>query len=135
MTSKERVIAALQHREPDRVPTGENQVDGALVERILGRRTLYNAGWDEVGALWAGRRDEIVRDYCDVHVELPRALEWDFVRVPVVPAIGSYNRPEMTGPYSWIDETGHEVTIASNQSEAYHLLGEPSVDASVWLHA
>ncbi len=111
MTSKERVIAALQHREPDRVPTGENQVDGALVERILGRRTLYNAGWDEVGALWAGRRDEIVRDYCDVHVELPRALEWDFVRVPVVPAIGSYNRPEMTGPYSWIDETGHEVTF------------------------
>jgi uroporphyrinogen-III decarboxylase len=111
MTPKDRVIAALSHQEPDRVPTGENQVDGAMVDRILGRHTLYNAGWEEVEALWSGKRDEIVRDYCDVHVELPRALDWDFVRVPVVPATGHYQRPEMTGPYSWIDESGHEVTF------------------------
>ena len=44
MTPKQRVIAALKHQEPDRVPTGENAVDGALAVEILGRPTLYNAG-------------------------------------------------------------------------------------------
>ena len=47
MTPRDRVIAALNHQEPDRVPTGENQVDGAIVDRILGRHTLYNAGQSE----------------------------------------------------------------------------------------
>ena len=111
MMPKERVIAALNHREADRVPTGENQVDGALVAAILGRETLYNAGWREMEALWGGRRSEIVRDYAAVHVDLARALEWDYVRVPVVPADRVYRRPEMTGSYSWIDEAGYEGTF------------------------
>ena len=111
MTPKERVVAALEHREPDRVPTGENQVHGGLVEQILGRPTLYNAGWREIEALWGGRRDEIVADYCAVHVDLPRALEWDYVRVPVVPADREYHPPEMTGPYTWLDDQGYEVTF------------------------
>jgi hypothetical protein len=34
MTLKERVIAALRHIERDRVPPGENGVDGRLVEQI-----------------------------------------------------------------------------------------------------
>jgi uroporphyrinogen decarboxylase len=109
MTSKERVIAALQHQEPDRVPTGENQVDGKLIEQILGRATLCNRGWQELEALWDGRRDEIVQDYCRVYVDIPRKLEWDYVRIPVVPAVGEYHRPQMTGPYSWINAQGHEM--------------------------
>jgi hypothetical protein len=44
-------------------------------------------------------------------VELPRILEWDYVRVPVVPTQREYHRPRMTGPYSWIDAAGHEVTL------------------------
>ena len=43
MLPKERIIAALAHEEPDRVPTGENEVDYELVEQILGHPTLYNA--------------------------------------------------------------------------------------------
>ncbi len=35
MTPKERIIAAIRHEEPDRVPTGENAVDYELVERIF----------------------------------------------------------------------------------------------------
>ena len=50
MTPKERVIAALRHIEPDRVPTGENGVDGRLVEQILGRQTLFNMGTKELEA-------------------------------------------------------------------------------------
>ena len=109
MIPKERVIAALEHREPDRVPTGENAVDYELVEAILGRTTLYNARWREYQALWDGRRDEIVADYSRTHIELVRALEWDYVRVPAVPAAGEYTRPTMTGPYSWLDARGREV--------------------------
>lgn len=109
MLPRERVIATLHHREPDRVPTGENAVDGELVEQILGRPTLYNARWREQQALWDGRRDEIAADYGTAHVALVQALEWDYVRVPVVPAARPYHRPTMTGPYSWIDEQGREV--------------------------
>jgi uroporphyrinogen decarboxylase len=112
MTPKQRVIAALNHQEPDRVPTGENAVDYELVERLLGRPTLYNARWREFQALWDGRRDEIVADYGTAHVELVRALEWDYVRVPAVPRAGDYSRPTMTGPYSWLDERGREIHYA-----------------------
>jgi uroporphyrinogen decarboxylase len=109
MKPKDRVLAALHHEEPDRVPTGENAVDYELVERILGRGTLYNSRWREFVALWDGRRDEIVADYGSAHVGLVRALEWDYVRVPVVPAKKEYHRPTMTGPYSWLDDEGNEV--------------------------
>lgn len=111
MLPKNRVIAALQHEEPDRVPTGENAVDYELVEQILGHSTLYNARWRELQALWDGRRDEVVADYGAAHVELVRALEWDYVRVPAVPARSARapHRPAMTGPYSWLDEAGREV--------------------------
>ena len=110
-TPKERVIAALEHREADRVPTGENQIDGHLVEQILGQPTLYNIGWAEMEALWDGRRDTIVADYCTAHVEVPRALEWDYVRVPVVPVDKEYRRPQMTGQYSWLDDQGRELSM------------------------
>jgi len=111
MKPKDRIIAALHHQEPDRVPTGENQIDGKLAGEILGRPCLFNTGWQELEALWSGRRDELVADCCAIHVDLPRVLEWDYVRVPAVPAAGEYRRPEMTGPYSWLDDQGYEVTF------------------------
>lgn len=111
MTPKERIIAALAHREPDRVPTGENQIDGTLVQEIVGHPTLYNMGWVELEALWDGRRDELVQDYCTAIVETARALEWDYARAPVVPAKRDYQRPQMTGQYSWIDHEGFEVHL------------------------
>ena len=43
MTSKERVIRALQHKEPDRVPTGEMGVDYTIAEKLVGRKTYYRA--------------------------------------------------------------------------------------------
>jgi uroporphyrinogen decarboxylase len=111
MTGRERIIAALAYREGDRVPTGENQVDPNLVRQILGRPSISSTGRAELEALWDGRRSKLVADYCATHVELPRVLEWDFVRVPAVPAAREYVRPEMTGPYSWIDAEGFEVTL------------------------
>ena len=114
MNSKQRVLTALNRHQPDRVPTGENAADCDLVEQILGHSTLYNARWRELQALWDGRRAAIVADYGTTHVELAHALEWDYVRVPVVPPDKEYRRPAMTGPYSWLDEDGHEVQCDPN---------------------
>jgi hypothetical protein len=36
------MLHALHHEEPDRVPTGENDIDYVLAEQVLGRTTLYN---------------------------------------------------------------------------------------------
>lgn len=109
MVPKDRVIAALHHEEPDQVPTGENAVNGAFAEQILGHSTLYNAGWREQEALWEGRCAQIAADYGSTHVELVHALQWDYVRVPVVPADKKYRRPKMTGSHSWLDDEGYEV--------------------------
>ena len=109
MKPRDRVIAALNHQEPDRVPTGENAVDYLLVEEILGHGTLYNSRWREVEALWQGRRAEIVADYITVHIDLVKTLGWDYVRVPVVPRDREYTRPVMTGPHSWLDDEGNEL--------------------------
>jgi uroporphyrinogen decarboxylase len=111
MKPRDRVIAALQHREADRVPTGDNQVDPRLVGEILGRPTLASTGREELEALWNGERHRVIADYCADHVELPVALDWDYVRVPFMPAAVEHPRLETTGPYSWIDSEGYEVTM------------------------
>ena len=60
MTPKERVLAALRHREPDRVPTGEFATDYSILEQALGRPTFWRAKRRYTEALWDGRRDEVV---------------------------------------------------------------------------
>lgn len=107
MLPKERVIAALEHREADRVPIGEQGVDWEVTDRALGVQTLYRAKWRQYTALWEGRRDEIAESHWRDLVGLTRKFEWDFVVVPTVPARkGSYYVPETLGDYTWRDETG-----------------------------
>jgi uroporphyrinogen decarboxylase len=83
-------------------------MDGLLADHILGKTLLYNKGWEELEALWAGERRHLVDDYITALVELPRTLEWDYVRVPAAPPARDYPKPWMTGPYSWIDDQGRE---------------------------
>ena len=107
VTPKSRVVAALEHQKPDRVPTGETAVDYTITERALGRKTLYRAKWREYTALWEGRRDEIVDSYKRDIVDLARRFEWDIVTVPLVPlSQQKYKRPEFLAPYTWRDEAG-----------------------------
>jgi hypothetical protein len=127
MTPKERVISALQHREADRVPNGENLLDGRLAEAILNRQLLFNTGWKEMQALWNGERDAVVRDCGQALSELPRALEWDYVRVPAVPAAGPSRPPRMTGEYSWIDEQGIEYRMNPESGSALMRTGFPDL--------
>ena len=81
ITAKERVKTALAHQEPDRVPVGEMGIDYPIVEQVLGHETFYRAQGKERAAIWAGRRDEVVRSQKKDLVALVRALEWDIVPV------------------------------------------------------
>ena len=107
MLPKERVIAAFEHREPDRVPIGEQGVDWEVTDRALGVKTLYRAKWRAYTALWEGRRDEIAESHSRDLIGLTRKFDWDFVVVPTVPAKqDSYPKPEMLAEYTWRDERG-----------------------------
>lgn len=130
MKPRERVQLALQHREPDRVPTGENAVDCTLIEEFLGRPTLCNARWRELQALWDGRREEIVADWVSATVDLAAALEWDYVRVPVTPVDRPYAPPRMVGPYAWLDEEGRRVRFHPDSGSIATLdrQPEPEID-------
>jgi uroporphyrinogen decarboxylase len=107
MTPKERVLAALRHKEPDRVPTGEIGVDWTIVEQALGRESFLRAKWKELTALWDGRREEVVASYKRDLVDIARAFEWDVVPVPLAPRRRErYGWPEIVGPYTWKDGAG-----------------------------
>ncbi len=93
------------------MPTGENHADPHMAEEILGRPSLAYSGRAEREALWNGERERVVADYCAISRDIPPALGWDYVRVQAAPADVEYVRPQITGPYSWIDEEGYEVVI------------------------
>jgi uroporphyrinogen decarboxylase len=121
MTGKKRILMALNHREGDRVPTGENQLHGELASEIVGYKTLYGSGFEELKALWEGRREDVVNDSVRTLVDLPRKLEWDYVRVYAAPSKKKYTMPKMTGPYSWIDpESGREISFNPKAGNIMH---------------
>ncbi len=88
MLPRERVFAALEHREADRIPWGECYVDYNVYEDILGRETLEQAKIKQTQAYWDGRRDEVVECTKRDRLDLVRALEMDIVFVGGVPAKG-----------------------------------------------
>lgn len=75
MTSKERVFAALEWREPDKVPLGDFAIDYDTVERILGRETYVRAKAKTTIAYWEGRRDDVVESLKRDIPELFRRLD------------------------------------------------------------
>lgn len=81
MLPRERVFAALDHREGDRIPWGEHWIDYNVFEDILGRPTLCHAKMRETQAMWDGRRDEVVADKKRDILDIVRALDMDIVMV------------------------------------------------------
>lgn len=130
MLPKERVIAALSHREADRIPIGEMAADYTIVEQAIGRRTYYRSKWREYMAYWQGRRDEIVHSYITDIVDLVKTLEWDWVGVPLVPPRKDrYVMPEFLGDYMWRDESGR-VKQYSPESEG-HAMTVQEIEMSI----
>ena len=122
MLPKERVIAALEFKTPDRVPVGETGVDYTITEAALGRPTLYRAKWKELTALWRGRRDEYVESCKRDIVDLARKLEHDIVPVFLVPSRHQpMPQPEFIADYRWRLPDGR-VYAFSPESEGHPFL-------------
>ena len=114
MLPRERVIAALEHREPDRIPWGEHSIDYNVYEDILGRETFVQAKMRETQALWDGRRDEVVASYKRDRLDLVRALAMDIVFVGGVPPEGYHPQPlEKVDEVTYRDGGGNLYRVSS----------------------
>lgn len=113
MNGKERVLAALSHREPDRIPWGEHSIDYNIYEMVLGHKTLMRSKFREDMAYREGRRDEVIACYKRDTVDLIRALDMDLVTLtPNVPK--DYAPPPLIkiGEDSYTDEDGRFYKVS-----------------------
>jgi len=114
MLPRERVFAALEHREPDRVPWGEHSIDYNVYEDILGRETFVQAKMKQTQAYWDGRRDEVVENCKRDRLDLVRALEMDIVFVSRVPPKGHHPKPmEKLDEETYCDDHGNLYRVSS----------------------
>ncbi len=86
MNPKERMRAAFSHREPDRVPVGEIEINEPVATQILGREAWVGYGGSHRGKRFnemalAGRLDEYYAREAVDKVELARKLELDFLTI------------------------------------------------------
>ena len=108
MTPKERVIAALEHREADRVPTGEFATDHSVIDQALGRPTFWRGKRRYTEALWEGRRDEVVESMKRDIVDFTLKAGLDMAPVGAVPHKDFPIRaPKQIGEGLWEDERGN----------------------------
>ena len=110
MLPRERVMATLDNKEPDRIPWGEHLIDFNIYEAVLGRHSLVNSHFKEREALWQGRRHEVVTHYKRDLPELVEALELDMVTLPGSNSIPSENNipqaMQKIGEDTYQDEDG-----------------------------
>lgn len=121
MTSRERIEAALKHKEPDRTPIFEYLLGSPVADVILGRRfedpTIYSGGWnamvDEMG--W----ESSIRKYAIDRVELAQKLNHDMICIfnnPLAP--GQKFPPGHVDPISILD---HKEELAKDPLEVFEL--------------
>jgi hypothetical protein len=94
MTPRERVVAALEILEPDRVPLFEMHVPTIMAREILKQKRALMGGSDVCYRLISQGADvnEINRTIADEHIRCARALDLDFIRVPAAFLPGSQVR-------------------------------------------
>jgi len=108
MTRKERVRAAIEHREPDTVPIAEWIIDYEPASLVLGRPTFLRGKARLAHALWAGRRDEVVASVKRDLVELVRRLDLDMVCADLTYPRGlTWEPPEQVDHETWRDRHGN----------------------------
>jgi uroporphyrinogen decarboxylase len=120
MISKERVLAALEGRIPDRVPHGEFAIDFDTVQKILGHETYLRAKAKSQIAFWEGRQEEVAESYLKDHIELHEKLELDIVTFPAatweIPPETDDASPRKINENTWEDKYGRVF----KHSEATH---------------
>jgi uroporphyrinogen decarboxylase len=129
MLPRERVFAALEHREPDRIPWGEHSIDYNVYEDILGRPTLDQAKMRTTQAYWDGRRDDVVESVKRDRIDLVRALELDLIHVSAVPPKGYQPEPmekvdentyrHKSGSLYRVSATTHDLMIWKADTSSY----------------
>lgn len=142
MTPKERVLTALRHEEPDRVPFGEFAIDHAIIDKVLGRETFWRGKAREIQALWDGRRDEVVESQKRDIVEFVRKTEMDLVCVHMVPARNAiFERPRQLDERTWEDRCGnilrysaltHDIMLMERGKHPENAIQQPPPDGSEW---
>lgn len=136
MLPRERVFAALEHREPDRIPWGEHSIDYNVYEDILGRETLVQAKMRTTQAYWDGRRDDVVEALKRDRLDLIRALDMDIVFVNAVPPDDFHPDPmekiddvtyrDANGNLYRVSATTHDLMPYKRNPDAYVA---PTVDS------
>ena len=113
MNSRERVLAALEHRPVDRLPLGFFAVDHDTVSRVLGRETYLRHKAKSQIALWEGRRAEVAQSWREDTIEFYRRMDL----LDIIPASAMASsvlppenyqpeRPEKIGEGTWRDRDG-----------------------------
>lgn len=123
MTSRDRVEAALAHREPDRTPVFEYVLLSPLADRFLGRPYAGD------GAHWAALVEErgweaAVRQSAVDRVRLAALLGHDMMYLGPAPAPPAKRRPAAPGPAPSDDPV--ENVRRRNESAAAPLAAVPS---------
>jgi len=104
MNSKERVWAAFDHREPDRVPVWEWGIDNPVASQVLGREAWVGFAGDVRGKirntmLINGRFGEFRARSVEDLAELTEKLDLDIIRV--LPERKSPSPPTVVGENRW----------------------------------
>jgi len=94
MTPRERVLAAFEGRQTDKVPIHNIGFSSQIASMILGREAYIGGGmqqWREAKALWEGKEDEFLerseKDAFDISVALDHdILRMEYWRMPEKPS-------------------------------------------------
>ncbi|MBT3381346.1 MAG: hypothetical protein HN742_19410 [Lentisphaerae bacterium] len=120
MTPKERMLTAIAHAEPDRVPVGEWQFGPEIATPVLGDECTWLGGMSRAKALWEGRRDQVINEWKTGLVRLAEHYQWDAVLLHAV--IGSdtaVDVPEPTGGGTWKTATGDVITYSEETDRLF----------------
>ena len=143
MTSKERFLSAVEHRETDRTPVGEHWVPHTLIEQVLGlERSLYHAwGFTKI-AYWEGRRDDVLDHMKTHYVEFIRRTGLDMASVELVPPRNwEFEPPQRIDDETWMDASGstlkwcgnvHDIEVVKEGDGQPPPAAYPEADGSQW---
>lgn len=135
MNSKERVLATLDGRLPDRVPYGEFSVDFDTIEKILGHETYLRAKAKSKIAFWEGRHDEVAESYRRDHIELHEKLGLDIVTFPAatwcIPPETDQPPPRKINENTWEDAHGRVYKYSETTADIT-CIHDPVADAKVF---
>ena len=116
---------AFEHQEPDRVPTGELEIDEKVASAVLGREAWIGYGGSHRGKranemMQAGQMDEYYAHEAADTVDLVRSLELDWVHL--LPHGKEFSPPKTIGENRWLfgdPDSDWSVMVYQPESNVY----------------